>query len=183
MSAVSRRIVNSVSLSLQRCSKIHVFFCASCSLGLGIALTEGRKDTFFSRMYGQKPEGGPYATPEVLCIFLQDSGVEAPKDQLTILVVPEVMDGQVPEETTAHPQYVVHPGPYLPPHPYHAPLPPVSGPEALVWMYVLQHILQYHCFQSCHNSLILLCSFWDRKVDVGISIHQQFTHRGTGQQP
>ena len=54
-------------------------------------------------------------------MFPQSGAAEALKYQAMIRVVPGVLDGHVPEETTVCLQNVVHPGPHLHHNIYHAP--------------------------------------------------------------
>ena len=54
-------------------------------------------------------EGYTHASPEVFFMFPRSGAAEALKDQVMIRVVPGVLDGHVPEETTVRLQDVVHP--------------------------------------------------------------------------
>ena len=70
------------------------------------------------------------ALPKVSFMFPQSGAVEALKDQVMIRVLPGVLDGHVPEETTVRLQDVVHPGPHLPHNIDHAPHLFISVPGA-----------------------------------------------------
>ena len=76
-----------------------VFSCL-LRLDLGYLSTGVCKESILLGQDGWVTEGELCAPPELIFMFPQGGAAEAPNDQVTIQVVPGVLDGHVPEEMT-----------------------------------------------------------------------------------
>ena len=89
-----------------------------------------------------------------------------------IRVMPWVLDGHVPVETTICPHNVVCLEQHLPPQPYHAPHPPVPAPWDPSREEVGRHVFQSRRRQCRRYLLFPLIYLWLVEVGIEVNHHQ-----------
>ena len=105
--------------------------------------------------------------------------MEAPQDQILVLVFPGVTGGEILEETTVCPKNVVHLGHHILDVKYHATYPAIIIPVVIIRKTVLRHVLKtLHC-NCLFDGIFTFFSIWDCQIRVKVAGNKELRNMGS----